>query len=162
MTVQESYQGVKSRFAGDIVEDMGERGLVVDGARLIQVATYLRDEAGLDYLSCVVAVDYPEHFEVVYLIYSMRERTGPVVLRVRADRESTRVPSLVSVWPSADFQEREAYDLFGIHSEGHPNLKRIFLWEGFPGHPMRKDFENRVFSFEELNRTNPEGVRHGA
>jgi NADH:ubiquinone oxidoreductase subunit C len=62
------------------------------------------------------------------------------VLKVEADHESPEVPSVVSVWLGAHLQEREAYDLLGIRFAGHPDMKRIFLWEGFPGHPLRKDF----------------------
>jgi NADH:ubiquinone oxidoreductase subunit C len=58
------------------------------------------------------------------------------------DRESPRVPSVCSVWPGANLQEREAYDLLGIHFEGHPDLRRIFLWDGFAGFPLRKDYLN--------------------
>ncbi len=160
MTVQEAYDRLKAKFP-NAIEDAGERGLIVEGAQLVEIATHLRDEAGFDYLSGVFGVDYPEYFEVMYLVYSMAQKVGPVILRVRTGRESPKVPSLVPVWASANFQEREAYDLLGIKFEGHPNLKRFFLWEGFPGHPLRKDFDNRIFSFEELNRTNPEGVRYG-
>jgi len=160
MTVQEAYDRLKAKFP-NAIEDAGERGLIVEGAQLVEVATHLRDEAGFDYLSGVFGVDYPEYFEVMYLVYSMAQKVGPVILRVRTGRESPKVPSLVLVWASANFQEREAYDLLGIKFEGHPNLKRFFLWEGFPGYPLRKDFDNRIFSFEELNRTNPEGVRYG-
>ena len=160
MTIQEAYGRLKSEFGGAIAEDAGDKGLVLREERLVDVAAYLRDALGFDYLSAVVGADYPEHFEVVYLIYSMHRAEGPVILRVRAGKEAPQVPSLVGVWPSANFQEREAYDLLGIRFAGHPNLKRIFLWEGFPGHPLRKDFQNRTFTFQELNPTNPEGVRY--
>lgn len=84
----------------------------------------------------------PGYLEVVYHLYSMERRIGPVILRVRTgDREGDVVlPSLTPVWRSCELQEREIYDLFGVRFEGHPDLRRLLMWEGFEGHPMRKDY----------------------
>lgn len=84
----------------------------------------------------------PGYLEAVYHLYSMRHRHGPLVLRQRtANRaEDARVASLTPVWRSAEFQEREAYDLFGIIFVGHPDLRRILMWDGFADFPMRKDY----------------------
>ncbi len=84
----------------------------------------------------------PGYLEVVYHLYSMALRHGPVVLRVRtADRaREARVPSLTPVWRGAELQEREVFDLFGVVFEGHPDLRRILMWEGFGDYPMRKDY----------------------
>jgi len=86
--------------------------------------------------------DVPGYLEAVYHLYSIGGRKGPLVLRMRtADRaEGARVPSLTPVWKSADFQEREAYDLFGITFDGHPDLRRILMWDEFEDFPMRKDY----------------------
>jgi NADH-quinone oxidoreductase subunit C/D len=124
--------------------------LVVDPARLVQVAEYLRDSQDLhyDFLSNVTGVDYMgrgPRFEVVYHLYSTSRGGGPVVLKARADETDPQLPSLTPVWPSADLQEREIWDLYGIRFSGHPNLKRILLWEGFYGHPMRKDYEEAYY-----------------
>jgi NADH-quinone oxidoreductase subunit B/C/D len=129
--------------------------LVVDPARLVQVAQYLRDSEDLAYdqLSNVTGVDYlgrTPRFEVVYHLYSTSRGGGPLVLKARAHEENPEIPSLTSVWPSADLQEREIWDLYGIRFPGHPNLKRILLWEGFHGHPMRKDYEEAYY--EELTK----------
>lgn len=98
----------------------------------------------MDFCSCVTAVDYVKqgHIEVVYHLYSIALKHGPVVLKVRAPREleQCRVPSLTPVWRGCEFQEREAYDLFGIRFEGHPDLRRILMWDEFEDHPMRKDY----------------------
>ncbi|MCX8089519.1 MAG: NADH-quinone oxidoreductase subunit C [Verrucomicrobiae bacterium] len=82
------------------------------------------------------------YLEAVYHLYSMERRHGPVILRMRTENRSDRVqlPSLTPVWRSAEFQEREIYDLFGIVFEGHPDLRRILMWDGFKDHPMRKDY----------------------
>lgn len=84
----------------------------------------------------------PGYLEVVYHLYSMELKHGPLILRLRTANRSdhARVPSLTPVWRGAEFQEREAYDLFGITFEGHPDLRRILMWEEFKDFPMRKDY----------------------
>lgn len=86
--------------------------------------------------------DVPGYLEVVYHLYSIAKKTGPFVLRMRTgDREGdVSVPSLTPVWKSADFQEREVYDLFGVVFTGHPDLRRLLMWDEFTDHPMRKDY----------------------
>lgn len=144
MTNEEILAALQESFPEAIVEvpaEVKDFVLVVSGEHLVEVATYLRDEAGFDYLSCVTATDQAEYFEMVYYLYSMKDKKGPLVLKVRLpDKENPRVPSLASVWCGAEFQECEVYDFFGIRFSGHPDLRRIFLWEGFEGWPLRKDF----------------------
>ena len=84
----------------------------------------------------------PGYLEAIYHLFSMEKKHGPVILRLRtANRtDRTHVPSLTPVWRSAEFQEREAFDLYGIIFDGHPDLRRILMWEGFTDHPMRKDY----------------------
>src|SRR5262249_44527888 len=84
----------------------------------------------------------PGYFEVVYHLYSITHKHGPVIIRLRTtDRaESARLPSLTPIWRSAEFQEREIYDLYGIRFEGHPDLRRILMWDELEDHPMRKDY----------------------
>ena len=84
----------------------------------------------------------PGYLEAVYHLYSMELKHGPVILRLRtANRgEQASVPSLAPIWRAAEFQEREAFDLYGIVFEGHPDLRRILMWEGFKDFPMRKDY----------------------
>ncbi|HHS97307.1 MAG TPA: NADH-quinone oxidoreductase subunit D [Chloroflexi bacterium] len=145
---------LQERFPG-AVEAAPEpyEGLIVARDHLVDVATFLRDEMGYAYLSDVVGVDYPEEvnglpprFEVVYHLF--RPVGGPLTLHVHADRENPVVPSLVPVFPSANFQEREAWDLVGIRFEGHPDLRRILLWDGFDGHPLRKDWHEVYYEEE--------------
>jgi len=82
------------------------------------------------------------HLEAVYHLYSMEKKHGPVVLRTRTEdrSEKNHVPSLTAIWRGCEFQEREAYDLFGIVFDGHPDLRRILMWDEFKDHPMRKDY----------------------
>lgn len=114
--------------------------LVVRREDLIGAVRELR-RAGFDFLIDLTAVDYPgrpERFDVVYHLYSF---TANRRLRVKARAaESAPVPSLTGLWKSADWFEREVWDLFGIRFEGHPNLVRIVLPDGWVGHPLRKDF----------------------
>jgi len=121
----------------------GEGGtLWVEARDLFPVARYLKEEPGLamDYLANLTAADYLDHFEVVYHFLSMQHNHS-LVLKVRLEgRGELGVPSVTPLWKGADFQEREVYDLLGIAFSGHPNLKRILTWEGFPGHALRKDF----------------------
>jgi len=136
------------RFPGVIKPDEreGYEGYVIESERLIEFAQAIRDELGYDYLSSVTGVDYlpDDKIEVVYHAYRS-EGGSALVFKVQAPRAEATVPSLVSVFPGADFQEREAWDLLGIRFDGHPNLRRILMWEGFHGHPLRKDWEEPYF-----------------
>jgi NADH-quinone oxidoreductase subunit C len=124
------------------VSEAGDSYVVVKTESLFKVAEYLKKNPGLDfdYLNYISAVDYLDYFELVYQLTSLKYNHS-VMLKTRCyDREKPVVPSIISLWRGADFQEREIYDLMGISFEGHPNLKRIFLWDGFKGHPLRKDY----------------------
>lgn len=126
----------------------------------------------LDYCSNVTGIDWPEatiktkikkkievegvekeveeiletlrsgHLEVVYHLYSMELKHGPVVLRMRTENraDKTHLPSLTPLWRGAEFQEREVYDLYGVIFDGHPDLRRLLMWDEFEGHPMRRDY----------------------
>jgi NADH-quinone oxidoreductase subunit D/NADH-quinone oxidoreductase subunit C/D len=124
----------------------GYTGYLVKPENLVKLATALRDEHGYDFLSSATAVDYyPE--DVLEMVYHLHKTTGgsPLVIKTQTDRSSSVVPSLVPVFPGAEFQEREAYDLFGVRFSGHPDLRRILTWEGFQGHPMRKDWHEAYY-----------------
>ncbi len=132
---------IEEKFPGSVAEATGQ-GLLVEAGALFDVAAYLKETPGLDfdYLTLITAVDYLDCFEVVYNLTSIKHNHS-LVLKTRCyDRDNPTLPSVVGLWRTADFQEREVYDLMGISFEGHPNLKRIVLWEGFEGHPLRKDF----------------------
>jgi NADH-quinone oxidoreductase subunit D/NADH-quinone oxidoreductase subunit C/D len=127
-------------------ERKGYAGFIVPAEKLVEFATGLRDEFGYDFLSSVTGVDYlpEEQMEVVYHAY--KTTGGPeLVYKVQVPRENPVVPSLTPVFPGADLQEREAWDLVGIHFNGHPNLKRVLTWEGFEGHPLQKDWQEPFY-----------------
>jgi NADH-quinone oxidoreductase subunit C/D len=129
----------------------GYSGIIVSTDKLVDVAMALRDEFGFNYLSSATAVDYlgqGDQLEMVYHAFSVPAGGPGLVFKAQTNRENPTIPSLVPVWPGADFQEREAYDLYGIRFPGHPNLKRILLWDGFDGHPMRKDWHEAYYEQE--------------
>ena len=132
---------IEERFPGSIVES-SQQSLVLDGEFLLPVATYLKTTPGLDfdYLTAITAVDYLDYFEVIYQLTSLQHNHSLVIKTRCYRRDNPTLPSVVSLWRGADFQEREIYDLMGIGFDGHPNLKRIVLWDGFEGHPLRKDY----------------------
>ena len=141
---------------GAILEQ-AKNGLVVAADKLVELATHLRDHEGYDYLSMVTSLDWPQYFEVIYYLYGVSQPKGELVLRVRLpDKAAPELPSLVAVWPGADLQEREVYDMMGIRFTGHPNLRRILLWDGFEGFPLRKDFKESYFEED----TKPFKSRH--
>jgi NADH-quinone oxidoreductase subunit C len=133
---------LEAAFPGSTVESAGNT-VVIKSEFVLQTATFLKNTAGLDfnYLNFLTATDYTTYFELVYDLVSL-EHNHKVVLKTRlTSREKPELASVFSVWKGADFQEREIFDLFGISFTAHPNLKRIFLWEGFQGYPLRKDFK---------------------
>jgi NADH-quinone oxidoreductase subunit C len=138
---EEIAKQIEDNFPGSVVES-GQQSLVVDRESLFAVASYLKSTPGLDfdYLTAITAVDYYDYFEVIYQLTSL-EHNHSLVVKVRCyNRDNPVIPSVVGLWRGADFQEREIYDLMGISFDGHPNLRRIVLWEGFEGHPLRKDY----------------------
>jgi NADH-quinone oxidoreductase subunit C len=144
----------------------GQHSLLLGADQAHAIAFFLRDEPGLafDFCSNVTGIDWPERevaeppktpggppgpkrlqpgtLEVVYHLYSMALGHGPLPIRMRtANRTDQAVlPSLTPVWRSCEFQEREVYDLFGVTFTGHPDLRRLLMWDAFQGHPMRRDY----------------------
>lgn len=121
-----------------------QAGLLVPPARLLDTARFLRDENPIryDYLASLQSVHFEDCIEVNYHLDSTSTPGSLIELRVRADEPEGKgeVPSVTPIWPGADFQEREIYDMMGVRFSGHPNLQRILMWEGFAYHPLRKDY----------------------
>ncbi|HMD87609.1 MAG TPA: NADH-quinone oxidoreductase subunit D [Anaerolineaceae bacterium] len=124
----------------------GYQGFLVSADHLLEFAHFIRDDFGYDYLSSLTGVDYLQEnrMEVVYHAYRSIGGSA-LVFKVQLPREQPIVSSLVSIYPGVEFQEREAWDLLGIRFEGHPDLRRILMWEGFEGHPLRKDWKEAYF-----------------
>jgi len=123
---REVYERLVQEFPESSLEYLEGKdpAILVNADDLFEVVSHLKEK----------------HFEVIYHLYSMRVKRGSVVLKVHTSKEDPGVPSLVPLWPGANLQEREVYDLMGVRFAGHPHLKRILLWEGYEGHPLRKDF----------------------
>ncbi len=139
LSAREIAGQLKDKFPGAAAE-AGNDSVIVKSESLLPVATYLKDSLKYDYLNYITAVDYIRYFEVVYQMTSLEQNRSAVIKTRCYTRDNPSLPSVTGIWQGADFQEREIYDLFGIKFEGHPNLKRIFLWEGFGGYPLRKDW----------------------
>ena len=141
LDVNQLSQNIQVQFPDSVLEAEGE-WILLRVESLEQVARYCHDAPDLrmDFLSAVTGTDFIDYFEMVYHLVSI-EHNHRVVLKTRVyDREEPIVPSMIGIWEGANLQEREIYDLLGVSFSGHPNLKRILLWEGFEGHPHRKDF----------------------
>jgi NADH-quinone oxidoreductase subunit C len=135
---------VKERF-GERVLEISERApdqfAVIEASGLPEVARFLRDEPELamDCLSNETGVDYKDRVEVVYHLFSYKHRHG-CELKVKLPREEPAVATMETIWPAANWMEREIYDLVGVTFTGHSDLRRILMPEDWPGHPLRKDF----------------------
>ncbi|MDP7196029.1 MAG: NADH-quinone oxidoreductase subunit C [SAR202 cluster bacterium] len=116
--------------------------LYVNKKYILEICSELKNnnKFQFNYLKSISAVDYIEFFEVVYHLDSFITNTSLVLKSKLYGREGNSINSVRSVWKGAELQEREIWDLMGIFFDGHPNMKRILLWEGFKGHPLRKDF----------------------
>ncbi len=149
----------------DVIEFRGETTIVVDPAKIADVCLFFRDTEGLEYnfLADLAGIDYyPQEprFAVYYQLYSMHYNR---MLRLKAylPGDNPTLQSVTSIWPAANFHEREAFDMFGIVFEGHPNLRRILMPEDWEGHPQRKDYPlgyepvQFSFNYEQINRLKP-------
>ncbi|MFQ5793289.1 MAG: NADH-quinone oxidoreductase subunit C [Acidobacteriota bacterium] len=147
MTAAEIHQKLDQKFPGKTRRtelEATDPFLVVDSSSIKEIGTWLRDEPELafDTLHCLSGVDYPKEnkLEVVYHLFSLKHRHW-IVLKVELPRQEPRTPTVEGVWKTANWHEREVYDLLGIAFEGHTDLRRIFLPDDWAGHPLRKDWE---------------------
>lgn len=147
-----------TRVHGEIEECLGVLILKVKASYIIETLMAAKSFSVVpcDFLHDLGGVDLRDHFEVVYQLSSVR---GPQRLRVKAvvDRENPVIDSATRIWQGANFLEREAYDMFGILFKGHPNLKRIYLWDDFEGYPLRKDYVTEPLEVRNIVRIQSEG-----
>jgi NADH-quinone oxidoreductase subunit C len=143
---------LRARFGAALTDTHAQHGdhtAVVDRGAIVDVLKFCRDDAhlGFDMLSDLTAVDYLKYpgredgprFEVVYHLYSV-PHNHRVRLKVRVDEDDPVVPTAVPVWPIANWLEREVWDMFGIRFDGHPDPRRLLMYEEFVGHALRKDY----------------------
>ncbi|GAB1370277.1 NADH-quinone oxidoreductase subunit C [Candidatus Kapaibacterium sp.] len=146
MTANEIYEKLKSEFGDEIIsltEDAAnEAFIVVKPQRIVEICLVLRDDPNFkfDYMANLTGMDYPNNLTVVYHLYSI-PLNHRIVLKVELNKENPSVESVEKVWKTANWHEREAYDMFGIIFENHPFLVRILTPYDWEGHPLRKDYK---------------------
>jgi len=139
------YLAIEKRFPTAVLDWhalCGDRTLLVEYEHLLEIARLLKEQFGYNVLVDLTCVDYlprKPRFEVVYHFMNL-ETKARLRVKVQPDETHPVVPSLTPLWPIANWYEREVWDLFGIKFHGHPDLKRILLYEEFEGHPLRKDY----------------------
>jgi NADH-quinone oxidoreductase subunit C len=145
MTTAPAGADIAAKLAPNLTEyvvETQENALLVKSTAIKDILAFLKSAPGLEfnYLNDMTATDYWDYFEIVYQITSITHNQKICVKTRLPGRDNLSLPSVVSVYKGADYQEREIFDLLGIKFEGHPNLKHIVLWEGFKGYPLRKDY----------------------
>jgi NADH-quinone oxidoreductase subunit C len=161
MDAQAIFNHVKAKL-GDAVADFTTAGtkdpfFKVKADSWVEVATFLRDDPELrfDFLNCITAVDWPKQnrIDVVYHLWSY-DKAHAAVVKVELPREKPLIPSVVGVWVTADWNEREQFDLLGVEFTGHPDLRRIMLPDDWVGYPLRKDYKEQE-SYRGMSTTRP-------
>lgn len=145
MTPSDAIARLKRHLGNGVTElpvFRDEHSAAVTRERILEACRFLKAECGFDMLTDLSGIDNlgdTPRFEVAYLLYSFSRRIR-LRLKVGVPAEDPVVDSVTGVWGTADWHEREAFDMFGLRFRGHPNLSRILMWEGYPHHPLRKDF----------------------
>ncbi|KLU64699.1 NAD(P)H-quinone oxidoreductase subunit J [Desulfosporosinus acididurans] len=156
--LKQRVEELAGRVNGEVEEILGTLILKVQAPYVTETLTAVKsfDDVPCDFLHDLAGLDLVDHLEVVYQLTSLN---GPQHLRVKAivDRENPVVDSVTRIWQGADYLEREAYDMFGIQFKGHPNLKRIYMWDDFEGYPLRKDYETEPIEIRNLVRQRIDG-----
>ncbi len=167
MSLKERVQEILGSDLIDLTEFRSDICVEIPKGRLVHVLSRLREDGGFDFLSDIVGIDNlhlyekkkqkkakkgqeeeseperqgppPPRFEVVYLLLSLKTNER-LQVRVRVPEEDMELPTITTVWRAANWPEREVFDMFGIRFKGHPNLRRLLMWDEFQGHPLRKDY----------------------
>ena len=143
--INHSLANLQEQYGDDvkIIGEAGQAALLVEPHRLVEVLDFLKTNESYqcNMLRNLTAVDYLEYIEVVYHVYSLPLR-HLITVKTRCGMEDSQVPSATAVWPAANFQEREIYDLLGVKFTDHPDLRRILLRDEFDGHPLRKTYNH--------------------
>jgi NADH-quinone oxidoreductase subunit C len=157
--LKQQVEELATRVNGEVEEGLGELAVLkVKASSIIETLTAIKNfpNSPCDFLHDLFGMDLVDHLEVIYQLTSLH---GPQRMRVKAivDRENPVIASATSIWQGANFLERETYDMFGIKFSGHPNLKRIYLWDDFEGYPMRKDYVTEPIEVRNVTRVRIEG-----
>ena len=142
-TAADAIAAIKAKFSvSKTVEFRGETTVTIERGDIVEICKLAKTQLGFDYLIDISSVDNfgsEPRYEVVYELYSLASGQH-LRLKLSVSEEDLEVPSLVPVWATANWHEREIYDMMGIKFAGHPDLRRIIMWDGYPFHPLRKDF----------------------
>lgn len=145
MSPTDAAAKIAAKFSSVITgenEFRGEKTLVLQAAAIRDVCLYAKESLGFDYLADISSVDHfgqEPRFEVVYELSSLQHEAN-LRLKIPVSEDNCEAPTVTDIWPTANWHEREVYDLMGIRFANHPDLRRILMWEGYPYHPLRKDF----------------------
>ena len=145
MTSDEMSDRLREAFPAAITDQSrfrDESTLRIQVSALREICLHARDKLGFNYLIDLSSVDHfgdEPRYEVVYELYSMKDCVH-LRLKIVVSEDDCTVPTVSDIWPTADWHEREVYDMMGIHFANHPDLRRILMWDGYPYHPLRKDF----------------------
>jgi NADH-quinone oxidoreductase subunit C len=146
MTSPEAAKKLKAKF-GDLISEMPEfRGessvFLIDAEKIAEVCTYAKNDLDFNYLVDITSIDNYGDDPRWTIVYHLRGLTNHCEVRIRTNvsEEKSKLPTVLNVWATANWHEREIYDMMGIHFHGHPDLRRILMWEGYPYFPLRKDF----------------------
>ncbi|HEX3015165.1 MAG TPA: NADH-quinone oxidoreductase subunit C [Desulfobacteria bacterium] len=141
--LQKQMEELALKLNGEYEQSLDIPVLKIKGARISEALLAAKNfnQTPCEILHDVTAVDYPDRNEIE-VVYHLSSFTGPYMIRIKAtiDRDNPVIDSATKIWAGADFPERECFDLVGVQFSGHPNLKRILLWDDFEGHPLRKDY----------------------
>ena len=146
MTALETANQIKAKFGDLVSEPVDFRGeisvTIADAEKIIDVCSFAKKQLGFDFLVDITSVDNYGSDPRWTVVYHLRAIGNGVEIRLKTDvsEEKSELPSVLPVWRTANWHEREIYDLMGIRFSGHPDLRRILMWEGYPYHPLRKDF----------------------
>ncbi len=166
MTNAELLEKIESKFGDYIIEHdefRGELSVTIKKEKLVEFMNFLKNEPDLlfDYLVLVTAVDFPDREERFDLVYELRSLSYKMIMRVKTrTKEDEPVDSVSGIWHSANWDEREVYDMFGIKFNNHPDLRRILMPDDWEGHPLRKDYPLKGKPEDDLwlDRHLPEGL----
>jgi NADH-quinone oxidoreductase subunit C len=145
MTIEEALSSLEKSFSGKIqkkTEFRGETSYTISANDLREITKFCRDELSFDYLIDITSIDNfgeEPRFEIVYHLYSMPHAVH-LRLKLQVPEDADAVDTVSDIWPTANWHEREIYDMMGIKFNGHPDLRRILMWDGYPFFPLRKDF----------------------
>ncbi len=143
-------EAIKEYITGHIptasFDETGEwLNILVESKQLKSLATSLNGQPiQLDFLFCLTCVDYETHLTMVYHLTSSKDRTMNIVLKANVDRTTPEIETVCDIWRTAEFHEREVFEMFGVQFLNHPDLRKLILEEDFKGYPLRKDFEDPI------------------